>query len=348
MDYVTNQWGVAATVALLMTTLASAPARADEVADFYKSKPLTIIVGYGPGGGYDVYTRLLARHIGRHIPGNPSITIQHMPGAGSLVAANHLANVAAKDGSTLGVFSAPTALEPLFGNDKAKFETTRFAWLGNMFRDTAACGTWHNSGITSLKDVINAKTEVAFGATGPGSYGNQHALVLKAMLGARLKVITGYKGIKEVGLALERGEVQAACAMALSTAKATFDQNVKKGELKFLVQFGKQNVPYFGDAVNFYKLLSSDADRQVADLFFGQSEIARPLVGPPGLRQPFVAALRKAMMAALKDEALLADAKKTGIDIDAVSGEETAKDFADFYNTPKPVVERAMAIMGRK
>ena len=321
---------------------------ADEVADFYKGKQLTVVVGYGTGGGYDTYTRLLARHIAKHIPGNPTVVIQNTPGAGSLRAANYLANVAPKDGSTLGVFSAPTALEPLFGNDKAQFETVKFAWIGNMFRDTAACGTWRNSGIGSLKDVIDAKNEVAFGATGPGSYGNQHALVLKSMLGANLKVITGYKGIKEVGLALERGEVQAACALALSTSKATFDKNVKSGELKFLVQFGKMNVPYFGDATNFYSLLKTDEQRQVADLFFGQSEIARPLIGPPGLPATFTAALRKAMAEALKDPALLEDAAKIGIDIEPVSGEETAQSFADFYKTPSAVVQKAKGIMGRK
>ena len=324
------------------------PVQADAVADFYKDKQLTIVVGYGTGGGYDTYTRLLARHMAKHVPGNPTIVIQNMPGAGSLRAANYLANVAPKDGSMLGVFSAPTALEPLFGNDKAQFETVKFAWIGNMFRDTAACGTWHNSGIKSLKDVVDAKTEIAFGATGPGSYGNQHALVLKSMLGAKLKVITGYKGIKEVGLALERGEVQAACAMALSTSKATFDANVKSGELKYLVQFGKNNVPYFGDAVNFYSLLKTDDERQVADLFFGQSEIARPLIGPPGLPPAFIEALRKAMATALNDPALLADAAKIGIDIEPVSGEDTAQSFAEFYKTPSAVVNKAKAIMGRK
>jgi tripartite-type tricarboxylate transporter receptor subunit TctC len=323
-------------------------ALADDVADFYKGKQLNIVVGYGPGGGYDVYTRLLARHLGKYIPGNPTIVIQNMPGAGSLRAANYIYNVAPKDGSTLGVFSAPTALEPLFGNKNAQFETVKFNWIGNMFRDTAACATWNNTGIKGLNDVIDAKSPVAFGATGPGSYGNQHALVLKNMLGANLKVVTGYKGIKAVGLALERGEVQAACAMALSTVKATFDQNVKDGQLKFLVQFGKKNVPYFGDATNFYSLLKTDEQRRVADLFFGQSEIARPLIGPPGMKPEIVAALRKAMVSALKDKELLAEAAKIGIGIDPVSGEETAAEFVEFYKTPPEVVNKAKAIMGRK
>lgn len=338
---------VAFTAAVTATSLA-ATAQADAVADFYKGKQINVVVGYAPGGGYDVYTRLLIRHMPRYIPGNPSMVIRNMPGAGSLVAANHLANAASRDGLTLGVFSAPTALEPLFGNKDAQFETTRFAWLGNMIRDTAACGTWNNSGITSLDQIINAKTDVVFGATGAGSYGNHHALILKHTLDAKLRVVTGFPGIKEVGLALERGEVSAACALALSTVKATFDGNVKRGEMKFLVQFGKQDVPYFGGAPNYYKMIKSDEHRQIADLFFGQSEIARPLIGPPGMPPATVAALRKAMADAVADKAFLAEAEKSGLDIEFVSGEETAQSFADFYKTPPHVVAAAREIMGRK
>ena len=281
-----------AAAAVLVALSAVSAARADAVADFYKGKQINVVVGYGPGGGYDVYTRLLIRHMPRYVPGNPIMVVQNMPGAGSLRAANFIGNAASRDGLTLGVIGAPAALEPMFGNNDAKFETGGFAWLGNMIRDTAACGTWHNSGITSLDQIINAKTDVVFGASGAGSYGNQHSLILKQMLGAKLRVITGFTGIKEIGLALERGEVQAACALALSTAKATFDGNVKRGELKFLVQFGKgQDVPYFGGAPNFYKMIKTEEQRQIADLFFGQSEIARPLIGPPGLQPAFVAAL---------------------------------------------------------
>ena len=324
-------------------------ARADAVADFYKGKQINVVVGYGPGGGYDVYTRLLIRHMPRYVPGNPTMVVQNMPGAGSLRAANFLGNAASRDGLTLGVIGAPAALEPLFGNNDAKFETGGFAWLGNMIRDTAACGTWHNSGITSLDQIINAKTDIVFGASGAGSYGNQHSHDPQADARRELRVITGFTGIKEIGLALERGEVQAACALALSTAKATFDGNVKRGELKFLVQFGKgQDVPYFGGAPNFYKMIKTEEQRQIADLFFGQSEIARPLIGPPGLQPAFVAALRKAMADAVADKAFLAEAEKAGLDIDFVSGEETAQSFADFYKTPPAVVAKAREIMGRK
>ena len=339
-------YACAAAAAALAT--GSVPALADAVADFYKGKNLTIAIGYAPGGGYDTYTRVLARHFSKYIPGNPQIVAQNMPGAGSMKVANYVYNVAPKDGTFLGVFSAPTALEPLFGNKNAKFETVKFNWLGNMFRDTHGCATWHNSGIKSLQQIIDSKTPVVFGATAAGSYGNQHALVLKNMVGANLKVITGYKGIKDVGLALQRGEIQAACAMAVSTVKSAFKSPMEKGEMKMLVQFGKKNIPFMQNATNFYSMLKTDEERQVADLFFGQSAIARPVAGPPGMKPEFVAALRKAMADALKDPALVADAAKIGIDIEPETGEEVDQAFADFYKTPPAVVAKAKAVMGRK
>jgi tripartite-type tricarboxylate transporter receptor subunit TctC len=342
----------AAVVGLAMAAVLAWPAanyaHADPVADFYKGKQINVVVGYGPGGGYDTYMRLLARHMPRYIPGNPGIIVQNMPGAGSLRAANHIANVAPKDGTALGVFGAPAALEPLFGNKKAQFETVKLAWIGNMLRDVASCATWNSSGIKSLNDIVTAKTPVVFAATGAGSYGNQHALVLKHMLGANLRVITGFKGLKDVALALERNEVHVACAVFVSTAKTAFGSAVKNGQLKFVVQFGEQDVPYFGGAPNFRRMLKTDEDRRVAELFFDQVTVSRPLIGPPGMPPAIVAALRKAMSDALKDKALLADAAKSGLDIDAVSGEETAKTMASFYKTAPPVVARAMTIMGRK
>jgi tripartite-type tricarboxylate transporter receptor subunit TctC len=327
---------------------ASSVAAADAVADFYKGKQINVIVGYGPGGGYDVYTRQLLRHMPRYIPGNPTMVVQNMPGAGSLRAANFVTNAAPKDGTTLMVIGAPAALEPLFGNKEAKFETLKLNWIGNMIRDTAACGTWHNSGIKSLQDIIKAKTPVVFGASGHGSYSNIHAQVLRHMLGANLRVITGFKGIKDMGLALERGELQSQCALALSTAKATFSQNVERGELKFLVQFGKQDHPYFGGAPNFYKMIKSPEQIQVADLIFGMSEIARPLLGPPGMPPQIVAALRKAMVDAVNDKAFRAETDKSGLPIEFVSGEETQQTFVEFYKSSPAVLQKTREIMGRK
>ncbi|MDP2355426.1 MAG: tripartite tricarboxylate transporter substrate-binding protein [Beijerinckiaceae bacterium] len=322
--------------------------KADEVATFYAGNTIRIIVGYDPGGGYDAYARILAPAFGKHIPGSPQVIIQNMPGAGSMKAADFIYNVAPRDGTQLGVFSAATALEPLFGNTSARYETVKFGWIGNMFRDTHACATWKNSGIDDLQQIISSDKEVVFGATGAGSAGNQHALVLKNMLGANIRVINGYKGIRDVGLALQRNEVQVACAMALSTVKSSFPNDYASDDLRMLVQFGKERHPFMKDATHFYDLLRTEEDRQVADLFFGQSAIARPLAGPPDLPTARLAALRSAMTTALKDPGLLSAADKAGADIVPETGEELTTAFSAFYRTPPSVVERAKQIMERK
>ena len=216
-----------------------------------------------------------------------------------------------------------------------------------MFSDEAACATWKSSGIGSMKDVIGAKSEVAFGATGPGSAGNQQALVLKSLLGANLKVIQGYKGIKEVGLALERGEIQAACAMSVAVVKSTFDADYRAGNLKLLVQLGRNKAPYFGETYHFYSATLTTEQRAIADLVFGQSDVSRPLIGPPDMPPAILAALRKAMHDTLVDKTFLAAATKMNVDITPMSGEATTKRVAEFLKTPPAIVQKAKALMGQ-
>jgi tripartite-type tricarboxylate transporter receptor subunit TctC len=326
----------------------AAPVFAQSVADFYKGKTITIVVGYAPGGGYDPYARMLARHIVRHIPGNPTVVVQNMPGAGGMVAANHIANVAPKDGTALGVFSASTALEPLFGNDQAKFQTDKFAWIGNMYKDVTACAVWKSSKFNTLDDMLKSGQEVVFGSTGPGTSTTYHPLLMQSMLGAKVKILQGFGGIKEIGLALQKGEVDAACGMQISTILASFPQEYESGDLRVLIYFDRDKVPFFKNAVNFYDRLKSEEDKLVADLFFGQLAIARPLAGPPGMPADRTAALQKAMSAALKDPELLAEAKKTNLPIDPMTGEEVARAFSAFYKTPPAAVQRAKELTATK
>jgi tripartite-type tricarboxylate transporter receptor subunit TctC len=321
-----------------------AAAPAQSVADFYKGTDLTIQIGYGAGGGYDTTTRLFAQHFGKHIPGNPNVIVQNMPGAGSMKAANHLFTVAPKDGSVLGVFASSTALEPLFGNKAAVYDPRKYEWIGSLHRDIASCGVWKGAGqgIKDLAGLINAKKTVTFGSTSPTAITAQHPLLLKNMLGANLKVIFGYKGTKDVSLAMMRAEVDGSCGMFESSVRSAYDQHVKAGELKIIVQFGRDRaVPYFGDATQLYTLLKTDEQKQIADLIFRQTELARPLAAPPGTPKERVAALRKAMFDTLKDPAMIADMKRLQIDYDAVPGEETAKIFAEFYKTPPALIEKA-------
>ena len=321
-----------------------APASAQSVADFYKGAELVIQIGYDPGGGYDTATRLFAQHFGRYVPGNPTIIVRNMPGAGSMVAANHLYGVAKKDGSVLGVFASSTALEPLFGNKAAVYDARKYEWIGSLHRDIASCGLWNGGGqsIRDLAGLIAAKRTVVFGSTSPTAITSQHPLLLKNMLGANLKVIYGYKGTKDVYLAMMRGEVDGSCGMFESTVRGAFDRYIKTGEFKIVVQFGRDRaVPYFGDATRLYATLKQDDQIKVADVIFRQSELARPLAAPPGTPKDRVMALRKAMLATLQDPAMLADMKRLDLDFDPVAGEEAAQIFADFYTTPPALIEQA-------
>jgi tripartite-type tricarboxylate transporter receptor subunit TctC len=338
--------------AALAVLVAAAPAaQADAVADYFKNKNLRILIGYGAGGGYDTTTRIFARHFSKHLPGNPTIVPQNMPGAGSMKVANFIFNAAPKDGLTIGVFASSTALEPLFGNKSAKFVTSKFNWLGSMHQDTASCTVWKGAGqnIRTLDDLLAAKKPVLFGSTSPAAITSQHALVLKNYLGAPVKVIYGYKGTKGASLALQKGEITGLCGMFESSVKGAFSQLIEAGDLKVFVQFGPDRaVPYFGDATRLYSKLKSEADRPVLDLIYRQTQLARPMAAPPGVPADRVAALRKAFMATLTDPVLVADAAKRKIEFNPLSAEEAIALFAKFEATPEPLIRKAAALIGKK
>lgn len=212
--------------AILSTACLAAltPARADAVADFYKGKTLTIWVGYGSGGGYDTTARLVGRYFGEHIPGKPNVVVQNVPGAGSLLAANNLYNIAPKDGTVLGIFSSTVAILPLYRDPKAKFETLKFNWIANLHRDTLACGVWKGAGqgIKTLEDLIAAKQTVVFGSDGRDAPLTRWPLFMKNVLGANLKVVAGYKGTREINIAMQRGEVGGSCGMFETTVRGAY------------------------------------------------------------------------------------------------------------------------------
>jgi tripartite-type tricarboxylate transporter receptor subunit TctC len=343
--YWQRQMSVAGALPALLAMLAAgATARADAVSDFYKGNQLTILVGYGAGGGYDTNTRLFAQHLSKHVPGNPTIVVQNMPGAGSMKVANYLFGAAPKDGSVLGVFASSTALEPLFGNNAASYDPRKYEWIGSLHRDIASCGVWKGAGqgVNSLPDLIAAKKTVTFGATSPTAITSQHPLFLKNMFGANVKVIYGYKGTKDVSLAMMRAEVDGSCGMFESSVRTSFDQHIKAGEFKIVVQFGlDRKVPYFADATQMVAMLKGDEQKQIGNLIFRQTELARPLAAPPGTPKDRVAALRKAMLDTLADPAMVADAGRMGVEFDPVPGAETAQMFEDFYKTPPALVEKA-------
>lgn len=318
---------------------AATPAIAQELS----AKTITFLVGFGAGGGYDTYSRILARHWGKHLPGNPSIVVQNMPGGGSLIVANVIYNVAPKDGSQVGMMAGSAALEPLMGNAQAKFDTAKFTWIGNVNKDVSACGAWVTSGIKTWDDAV--KRGARFGGVGQAAATSQHAAFLKNVLVPSFKVVTGFAGTNEVNLAMQRGEVDASCGLFLSSAKGPYGKDIASGSLKLIIQLGRKNEPFFGDAVNIYTLLKTPDEQAMADFVFGQVEIARPIAAPPGVPESIASTLRRGFDAVVRDPDLLADMQKAQLDVDSMSGVETAKAFATFAQTPKHLVERAKAAM---
>lgn len=320
------------------------PAQADDVADFYKGKQLTIQVGFGAGGGYDTTTRIFARHLGKHIPGNPNVIVQNVPGAGSMKVANALYNTAPKDGLVLGVFSSSVGMVPLYGKRPARFETNKFEWIGSMHKDIQACGTWKGAGqgIKTLPDIIAAKQPVIFGSNGPTSPLTIFPLFMKNVLGANVKVVHGYKGTKGVNLAMQKGELSGTCGMYESSVRGAFFNDFREGDLVLFVQLGlSEKVPLFGDATNIFTMLKTKEEKQMARLVFGPAEITRPLAAPPGTPKARVNALRKALLDVVKDPAMIADGKRIKVDFRPIPGEEVKAAFDEYFATPRPVVEKA-------
>ncbi len=331
-----------------VAAVAAAPqAQAGAVADFYKGKQLAIQVGFGAGGGYDTTARIMARHFGKHVPGNPTVIVQNVPGAGSMKLANRLYNTASKDGLVLGVFSSSAAMVPLYGKRKAKFVTSKFNWIGSLHSDSSACGVWKGAGqgIKTLPDFIAAKKQIIFGSTGPTSPLATFPLFLKNVLGAKVKVVHGYKGTRGVSLGMQNGELDGTCGMFESSVRGAFLSSFKSGDLKLFVQLGtSRNVELFGDATNVFTMLKTEEEKQMARLLFGPSEITRPFAAPPGVPKARVLALRKALIDTMKDPALIADAKRINTTFKPMSGAEVQAAFAEFYKTPQAVVDKTYAM----
>src|SRR5438067_4275370 len=258
-----------ASVAGLCFIAATSSVRADAVADFYKGKSLSLIAGFPPGGGYDTYVRILARHYGRFIPGQPLILPSNMPGAGSLSAANQIYARAAPDGLTLAMFASSAAMEPLLGNKAALFDVTKFSWIGSMSNDVAFCGVWQGPGVPASFDEMLTK-ETIFGGGAPAAITFQHPMVLKNVLGAKVRVVPGYAGTREINLAMHRGEVNGECGRFASSVRAQFSEDVKIGQLKLVIQMGAKRSDAFGSIPSVFDYARNDEQRAVLDVHFGQ------------------------------------------------------------------------------
>jgi tripartite-type tricarboxylate transporter receptor subunit TctC len=279
------------------------------------------------------------------VPGNPAIVINNMPGGGSFKEANYLYNASPRDGTSIGIILPSVALDPLFGDAKAKFTTLGFNWLGNMSRDVSSCVVGPKSPVRKFDDAF--KREITFGATGPAAMSATHAYVLHNILGAKVKVINGYQGTREIRLAMEKGEVDGMCGFWLSAALGPQADDLKRGTLLPIVQLGAEKEAAFGAAPSIFDLAKTAEDKQVLDLVFGITLVNRPFAGPPDVPADRIAVLRTAFMATMHDPALIAEAKKMRLMIDPIDGKATEALFKRFVASPKPVVARAAAAISR-
>ena len=342
--------GTALCAQLLATALFGAAlpdsAKADAVSDFYAGKTLSLLAGFPPGGGYDTYVRVLARHYGKFMPGRPAVVPSNMPGAGSLLAANYLYAKAPNDGLTLAMFAASAAMEPLLGNKSALFDATKFSWIGSMSQDIAYCGVWQTPGAAKTFDEMMTK-ETIFGGGATASINFQHPMVLKNVLGANIRVIPGYPGSREVNLAMHRGEVNGVCGLYVSSIKASFLDEVSSGQLKPVIQMGNKKSDEYGSVPSVFDYTKTDMDRAVLDVHFKQLLLGRALAGPPGVPADRRKALRDALVATMKDKDFLAEADKVGLDIDPASADEVEQLLVRFAAYPPDVFRKAQEAIGR-
>ena len=326
--------GIAATLA---ATVMIQPVRAAGVEDFYRGKTLSVVIGYSVGGGYDAYARLLARHLSRHIPGNPNVVAQNMTGAGSLKAANYIYSVAPKDGSAIGTFSRSLAIAPLL--NKAEFDSTRFSWLGSVTDEVTLCVTRHDARVKSWNDAL--VTEATLGGEGAGSDPNIFALLYRNVFGAKIKIVSGYPGTNEIQLATERGEVDGLCGLSWSTLKGRYPHWLKERKVNILVQAGIKKEAELPDVPTATELATQPDQKQILNLVLIGQAMARPFAAPPGIPADRKAALIAAFDRTMQDAEFLAEAKRLNFDVNPVPAARLDALLTEAYATPKDVIAKA-------
>jgi tripartite-type tricarboxylate transporter receptor subunit TctC len=339
---------------LALTAAALLPAGAagaqDAVADFYRGRQITVIVGSSPGGGYDIYARLFARHMPKHIPGNPVMLVSNMPGAASNTAAAHLFNVAPKDGTFIGALQNSAVMDALFdallGNARRlRHDATKFIHIGSATTDHYICIGRADGPVKTFKDALTR--EFLIGSSQPGTSTRDFPAMLNNLTGAKIRQVSGYPGTREITLAIEKNEVQGLCGFSWSSFKAQRPDWVKSGFIRVIVQEHDKGNPELNRlgiplAVDF---AASPEARKIMELVYSSETFGRPYVMAPGVPAERVAALRKAFLEAMADPDLLREAERIGIAIDPISGEDLQKLAAEIFATPHDFVEKAKQAM---
>ena len=331
---------------LITAALLSTPggeSRAQTPADFFKGRTVDLYIGYSVGGGYDVYARMVARHMGRHIPGNPTIVPKNMEGAGSIRLANWLYNVAPRDGTAFGTVSRGAPFDPLLGAPAAQFDAREFTWIGSANNEVSVCVAWHTTGIARFEDLLNK--ELVVGGSSTASDTDQFAKLLNALFGTKLRLATGYPGGNEINLAIERGEVGGRCGWSWSSVVATHKHWLEQNRIAVLIQTALTKHADLPDVPLIADLARTEQQRQIVQLIFARQVMGRPFMAPPGVPPERAQVLREAFMRTMKDPQFLADADKAKLEITPVSGADIEKLVKEVYGTSKETAAEAAAMI---
>jgi tripartite-type tricarboxylate transporter receptor subunit TctC len=320
------------------------PVRAQEdIAAFYKGKQLRIVVGTAAGGGYDLFARIVARHLAAHIPGQPVIIVQNLPAAGGLVMTNQLYATAPRDGTVIGapINGIPTA--PLLAPNGAHFDAEKLIWLGSTNREPYVAFAWHTAPVQTLDDLRTR--ELIVGATAPGTTMVDFPLITNAILGTRFRIVRGYEGTPQINNAIERGELEGEGGIGWAAVKAQVPHWITGKKIKVIAQYGLKRHPELADVPSVLELAKTDADRRALSMLLSRSEYGRPYFLPPDVPAARVAALRRAFDETMRDPAFVADAAKLQLDVDPMTGDQVQNLIAELGRTPPDVVGRVRGIL---
>ncbi len=322
---------------------ATLPAMAQGVGTFYTGKTIELIVGYPPGGSNDVYGRAVARHIGRHIPGNPQVVFRNMPGAGSILAANHIYNVAPKDGTVLGLLAATNVLDERLGAPGVKFETAKFSWIGRVSSAVNVTAMWNTSKIKTIDDAFT--TEAALGATGTGSTVYIYPNVLNRVLGAKFKLVMGYGGSNEAMLAMERGEVEGH-STSWEAYKSAHPDWIKDKKINVVVQYGLTRHPDLPDVPTCVEIAKTDEQKQILRAIVNATEIGKAILASPGIPAERVEALRKAFMDMTQDGEFVSELEKMRVELTPLNGAKLQELVQEVGNLTPDLVQKIKVVYG--
>jgi tripartite-type tricarboxylate transporter receptor subunit TctC len=330
---------------LLVALYLSFAAAVSAQESFYKGKTLTFLVGAPPGGGFDTMTRIVARHMGRHLPGNPIVVVQNMTGAGTLIAANHLYNRSKPDGLTIGVWVGSLTLQKFLGGTGMDFDPMKFEWIGVPVQQTFLCAFTKASGITSMEKWYAAKTPVKMGGQVPGTRPDDISSILKAALGLPIQLVQGYKGTAEITMAAEAGELAGQCT-SWQGLKSSWRRQYEAGDVAIIVQTNRKSIPKITHvplAINYAK--TEEAKQLIEVGIHDLNAITLAYSAPPGTPKDKVQMLRAALQATLRDSAFLADAKAAQQEVDPMTGEDLAATIAGFKKIPAPVMDKLAELL---